>query len=79
MTIIGTLYSTSASAQPAGRWTIIVLIYVFVVTFAMTWAMVIRTVSSEIQPTKTRAAATSLAQCSNWVSNRYAFTLIRSV
>jgi hypothetical protein len=67
MFAIGTLYATGATSHAAGRWSVIVLIYAFGVTFSMTWAIVIRIVSSELQPVKTRAAATSLAQCANWV------------
>ncbi|TCD60582.1 hypothetical protein EIP91_009840 [Steccherinum ochraceum] len=69
MLIIGTLYATSASDTAAGRWAIIVLIYIFVVAFSCTWAIVVRIIASEIQPTRTRAAATSFGQCMNWVIN----------
>ncbi|TCD60580.1 hypothetical protein EIP91_009838 [Steccherinum ochraceum] len=69
MLVIGTLYATSASDTAAGRWAIIVLIYVFVVAYACTWAIVTRIIASEIQPTRTRAAATSFGQCMNWVVN----------
>ena len=68
MLIIGTLYATHASDTAAGRWAIIVLIYVFLIGFGCTWAIVIRIICSEIQPMRTRAAATSLGQCLNWVS-----------
>ena len=64
---IGTLYASGATEQAAGRWAVIVLIYLFVVAFAMSWAVVNRIYCSEIQPMATRAAATSLGQCANWV------------
>ncbi|KAI0932573.1 hypothetical protein AcW2_001162 [Taiwanofungus camphoratus] len=67
MLLIGTLYASHASNTSAGRWTIIVLIYVFIVGFVTSWAIVTRTICSEIQPMRTRAAATSLGQCANWV------------
>ncbi|THH30584.1 hypothetical protein EUX98_g3608 [Antrodiella citrinella] len=69
MLVIGTLYATNASDTDVGRWVIIVLIYVFVVGFSCTWAIVTRIIASEIQPMRTRAAATSLGQCMNWLIN----------
>ena len=72
MLTIGSLYATDASSTDAGRWSIIVLIYVFIVGFSCSWAIVTRIICSEIQPMRTRAAATSLGQCANWVSK---FTL----
>lgn len=67
MLTIGTIYGTNGSETKAGRWTIVALIYVFLIAFGMSWAVVVRIYSSEIQPTNTRAAATSLGQCANWV------------
>ena len=67
MILIGSLYASQASGTQAGRWAIIVLIYVFVVGFTTSWAIVTRIIASEIQPMRTRAAATSLGQCANWV------------
>ncbi|KAH9835803.1 general substrate transporter [Rhodofomes roseus] len=69
MVSIGSLYASQASDTPAGRWAIIVLIYIFVVGFCASWAIVTRIICSEIQPMRTRAAATSLGQCANWVVN----------
>ncbi|TFY82371.1 hypothetical protein EWM64_g1647 [Hericium alpestre] len=69
MLLIGILYASNASSTLAGRWTIIALIYIFVIAFAMSWAVVNRIYCSEIQPMRTRAAATSLGQCANWVVN----------
>lgn len=68
MFLIGTLYASAATQTAAGRWSVIVLIYIFVIGYVVSWAIVFRTVCSEIQPTRTRAAATSLGQCANWVS-----------
>ena len=67
MLIIGTLYASGASNTAAGRWAIIVLIYLFVIGFTCSWAIVIRIIVSELQPTRTRAAVSSLGQCVNWV------------
>ncbi|KAJ8080529.1 hypothetical protein PM082_017362 [Marasmius tenuissimus] len=69
MTLIGILYASRANEVPAGRWSIIVLIYLFVASFVSTWAIACRIVCSEIQPSRTRASAASLGQCSNWVVN----------
>ncbi|THH17532.1 hypothetical protein EW146_g3296 [Bondarzewia mesenterica] len=69
MLLIGTLYASNASVTTAGRWTIIALIYIFVVAFSMSWAVVNRIYCSEIQPMHTRAAASSLGQCANWAVN----------
>lgn len=67
MLLIGSLYASHATDTPAGRWAVIVLLYIFVIAFSMSWAIVCRTYSAEIQPNETRASATSLAQCANWV------------
>ncbi|KAK7056853.1 hypothetical protein VNI00_002570 [Paramarasmius palmivorus] len=69
MFLIGILYASHANDVAAGRWTIIVLIYLFVGSYVTTWAIVGRIVCSEIQPSKTRASAASLCQCANWVVN----------
>ncbi|TFY50918.1 hypothetical protein EVG20_g11256 [Dentipellis fragilis] len=69
MLLIGILYASDASATAAGRWTVIALIYIFIVAFSMSWAVVNRIYCSEIQPMRTRAAATSLGQCANWAVN----------
>ncbi|KAF9817493.1 hypothetical protein IEO21_03344 [Rhodonia placenta] len=69
MILIGSLYASHASDTVAGRYAIIVLIYIFVVGYVASWAIVTRTICSEIQPMRTRAAATSLGQCANWVVN----------
>ncbi|KAJ7640261.1 hypothetical protein DFH06DRAFT_625267 [Mycena polygramma] len=37
--------------------------------FIATWAVVIRMIASEMQPKRTRAAASSLAQCFGWTVN----------
>lgn len=70
MIIIGALYASGqVSPGSAGAWTVIVLIFLFTIGFSGTWAIVIRIVTSEVQPAATRAPATSLAQSTNWVVN----------
>ena len=69
MLSIGAIYASNAHATSSGRWAIIVLIYLFVISFSMSWAIVVRICASEIQPPRTRAAATSLGQASNWIVN----------
>ena len=69
MLTIGSIYASSGHTSQAGRWAVIILIYLFVIAFSMSWAIVIRTCASEIQPPRTRAAATSLGQAANWVVN----------
>ncbi|KAI4728547.1 general substrate transporter [Aureobasidium sp. EXF-10728] len=71
MFIIGALYASNSvhGSHGAARWLVIVLIYIFALTYCTTWAVGIKIYASEIQPAKTRAPATSLAQSSNWVVN----------
>ena len=71
MFLIGGLYAGNAvhGTDGAGRWVVIVSIYVFAVIFSMSWAIGIRIYAAEIQPQRTRASANSLAQGSNWVVN----------
>ena len=71
MLIIGALYASGATDHQAGRWAVIVLIYIFVIGFNCSWAICVRIITTEIQPTRTRAAVSSLGQCANWVSMLY--------
>jgi hypothetical protein len=68
MLVMGSLYASDAAQTQAGQRTLIALIYVFIAAFVSSWAIVIRVIASEVQPKRTRAAATSLAQCVSWVS-----------
>lgn len=69
MAIVGSLYASKTvhSDHGVARWVVVVLIYIFAIVFATTWAISMRIYSSEIQPASTRAGATSLAQSANWV------------
>lgn len=71
MFLIGGLYAGDAvhSTFGAGRWVVIVSIYIFVVIFSMSWAVGIRIYAVEVQPQRTRASAASLAHGSNWATN----------
>ncbi|EJD42273.1 hypothetical protein AURDEDRAFT_186068 [Auricularia subglabra TFB-10046 SS5] len=69
MLLIGTLYASHATDAQAGRIAVIVMIFLFLISFAMSWAVVVRVYSSEIQPMRTRAAATALSQAANWIIN----------
>ncbi|KAJ6473383.1 general substrate transporter [Mycena vitilis] len=69
MLLMGILYASEAAQTKTGGRTVIALIYIFVAAFISTWAVVTRIIASEIQPRRTRAHATSLAQCFNWAVN----------
>jgi MFS family permease len=71
MFLIGGLYAGGAvhPSSGAGRWVVIVSIYVYVVIFCISWAVGIRVYAAEIQPQRTRARATSTAHGVNWLSN----------
>jgi hypothetical protein len=71
MLTIGSLYAAGAvhANRGAARWVVIVLIYIFAIIFSATWAISFRVYVSEIQSSRTRAGATSLALSANWVSN----------
>lgn len=69
MLLIGALYASGAalSEQGAGRWVVIVSVYLFAIVYNGTWAIGFRTFLVESLPRKTRSSAASLAQTSNWV------------
>ncbi|KAJ7690112.1 general substrate transporter [Mycena rosella] len=69
MLTMGSLYASDAAQTAAGKRTLIALIYIFIAAFISTWAVVIRVIASEVQPKRTRAPATSLAQCFGWAVN----------
>jgi Sugar (and other) transporter len=67
MLVMGSIYAGGGDASKAGQWTIIAMIYLFLVSFSLTTAVVCRLYVTEINPIKTRAAVSSLAQSANWV------------
>ncbi|KAL2821747.1 hypothetical protein BDW59DRAFT_174098 [Aspergillus cavernicola] len=71
MFLMGALYAGNAvhSSSGAGRWVVIVSIYIFAVVFSLSWGVGIKIYAAEIQPQRTRASATSLAHGSNWAAN----------
>lgn len=71
MFLIGGLYAGKAvhGTWGAGRWVVIVSIYIFAVIYSVSWAVGFKIYAAEIQPQRTRASATSLAHGSNWATN----------
>jgi len=71
MFLMGGLYAGNVvhASTGAGRWVVIVSIYIFAAIFSVSWAVGIKIYSAEIQPQRTRATATSMAHGSNWLSN----------
>ncbi|CAI7614433.1 unnamed protein product [Penicillium palitans] len=71
MFLMGGLYAGNAvhKATGAGRWVVIVCIYLFSALYSVTWGISVKVYSAEIQPQRTRASATTLAHSSNWVCN----------
>lgn len=73
MYLIGCLYVTKSvhTSGGPGRWFVIVFIYVFALLYVSTWGLVGKIYASEIQPMETRAAANSIAQGLNFVSQSH--------
>lgn len=61
--------ASGAAYTPIGKWAVIVLIELFTVTFAGSWALCVRLYTAEIQPSRTRAAASSFGQGVNQLIN----------
>lgn len=61
--------ASGAAYTPAGKWAIIVFIEMFAVTYAGSWSLCVRLYSAEIQPSRTRAAASSFGQGANQLIN----------
>ncbi|KAK3321358.1 general substrate transporter [Cercophora scortea] len=71
MLLMGGLYAGNAvhANTGAGRWVVIVSIYIFAVLYTISWGVGIRIFAAEIQPQKTRASATNIAHGGNWLTN----------
>ncbi|KAJ5263146.1 hypothetical protein N7478_010751 [Penicillium angulare] len=71
MILIGSLYAGRAvfPTHGAGRWVVIVSIYLYCIVQATTWGISIKVWAPEIQPQHTRAQAISLGYGANWVCN----------
>ncbi|RYP74927.1 hypothetical protein DL771_002711 [Monosporascus sp. 5C6A] len=69
--LVGSLYAANAvhANHGAGRWIVIVTIYLFCIIQSATWGISIKVWAPEIQPPRTRAQATNLAYVFNWVCN----------
>lgn len=72
MLLMGSLYAADKvhADRGAGKWVVIVSIYLFAIVFNGTWAIGFRIFLIESLPRKTRSSASSLAQSANWVCNR---------
>ncbi|KAJ6096922.1 Major facilitator superfamily domain general substrate transporter [Penicillium sp. IBT 16267x] len=53
----------------AGRWVVIIFIYVFAVIYSMTWGVSVKIFAAEVNPQRCRAATATLAHSSNWLAN----------
>lgn len=70
MLLVGSLYaSDSVHNYGSGRWVVVVSIFAFALAYTVTWAITGKLVACEIQPANTRAAANSVAQGLNFVSD----------
>jgi len=69
MFTIGSLYASGGAKLLAGKWTIIALIYIFLILFCGTWANTLKLATIELQPSRSRAVAASLSLSANWVVN----------
>lgn len=70
MAVVGSLYASNSvrSGHGAARWVVIILIFVFALTYVSTWGIIGKIYASEILPGHNRATANSLAQALNFVS-----------
>jgi len=70
MLLIGSLYaSSSVSSTSPARWVVIVLVFVFSLTYCATWGVVGKIYASEIQPAATRSSANCVAQGLGFFTN----------
>lgn len=67
MLIVGSIYASGVNSTQGGQYTIIAMIYLFLISFSSSTAITCRIYVAEIQPITTRAAASSLALTANWV------------
>ncbi|KAI0022511.1 putative MFS sugar transporter [Xylariomycetidae sp. FL0641] len=70
MFLMGSLYAAGAvHAGGIARWFVIVAVFVFGLTYCVTWGVVGKIYASEIQPGHTRAAANCVAQGLSFFTN----------
>ncbi|GAA5996853.1 sugar porter family MFS transporter [Rhodotorula paludigena] len=68
--VIGSLYAADkVNTTEGGKWAVIVMIEFFAFSFAASWGVVTRLYASEIQPSRTRAAAASISVAINQLIN----------
>ncbi|KAJ0164594.1 High-affinity glucose transporter [Colletotrichum tanaceti] len=80
MILMGSLFAAGQvqAESGAGKWVVIVSIYLFAIVYSGTWAIGFRTFMVESLPRKTRSSASSLAQSANWFAN-YVVALVTPV
>jgi sugar porter (SP) family MFS transporter len=80
MLLMGSLYAANQvhAHIGAGKWVVIVSIYLFAIAYNVTWAIAFRTSVVESLPSKVRSSASSLAQSANWFAN-YTVALITPI
>ncbi|CAI0653728.1 unnamed protein product [Colletotrichum noveboracense] len=71
MFLIGSMYAADLVHPDggAGRWVVIISIYMFAIVFNMTWAICMKAFLVESLPRETRSSGAALGQCSNWLAN----------
>ncbi|KAK1701748.1 general substrate transporter, partial [Colletotrichum lupini] len=71
MFLMGSLYAANQVRVDggAGRWVVIVSIYLFAVVFNGTWAICIKAFLVESLPRETRSSGAALGQAANWLAN----------
>lgn len=67
--MIGVLLASNAQTTPIGRVFVIGFVEIFAIAFSGSWALCVRLYGAEIQPTSTRASASSFGQGLNQASN----------
>lgn len=63
------MYASGAAHQRVGKWVVVVVIELFAFCFSSTWSIMIRVYSAEVQPSRTRAAASAFGQGMNQLLN----------
>ncbi|KAF4777990.1 sugar transport protein [Colletotrichum scovillei] len=71
MFLMGSLYAANQVRVDggAGRWVVIVSIYLFAIVFNGTWAICIKAFLVESLPRETRSSGAALGQAANWLAN----------
>ncbi|KAI1328204.1 putative MFS sugar transporter [Xylariaceae sp. FL0255] len=70
MFFMGSLYAAGVvHADGVARWFVILAVFVFGLTYSVTWGIVGKIYASEIQPSNTRAAANCVAQGLSFFTN----------